>query len=109
MNRPNLHIYRKCSCGETAHDYTGRDTADGRLIFACRNCRAERIPRKRSRKEPSQMKPYLIRFQVGKSPKIHEWTRFAESVESAAQDARKAIAEEYPGKTFRVMSVWDKR
>jgi predicted SprT family Zn-dependent metalloprotease len=39
-----LTVYRKCSCGETAHDYTGRRNERGRLVYACRNCRRERVP-----------------------------------------------------------------
>lgn len=36
-------IYRKCSCGETAHDYTGRKTPDGYRLHECRNCRKVRV------------------------------------------------------------------
>jgi len=39
-----LTVYRHCGCGETAHDYTGRSSSDGRLIYACRNCGKERVP-----------------------------------------------------------------
>lgn len=45
----NVTIYRKCLCGETAHDYTGDRDASGRRVFACRNCR-RRVLVKRRRK-----------------------------------------------------------
>ncbi len=54
----NLTVYRKCPCGETAHDYKGELTArlsDGKggwdpnfggfLIYHCRNCGAEIVPK----------------------------------------------------------------
>jgi len=43
-------IYRKCPCGETAHDYDGH-VAD-RPSYKCRNCNAVRVPRKKGELEP---------------------------------------------------------
>lgn len=37
-----LTIYRKCKCGETAHDYAGLRDANGKMVYVCRNCRRER-------------------------------------------------------------------
>ena len=45
MRRGKLVVYRKCACGETAHDYTGRQNTDGYLLYACRNCYRERAPK----------------------------------------------------------------
>lgn len=34
-------IYRKCACGETAHDFRLIPTeTGGRYVYACRNCRS---------------------------------------------------------------------
>jgi hypothetical protein len=42
-----LTVYRKCSCGETAHDYTGQRDPQGWPFYACRNCRRLVTPRGR--------------------------------------------------------------
>ena len=48
-----LTVYRKCPCGETAHDYKGeltprvqgRTDIGGHLIYACRNCGRQIVPK----------------------------------------------------------------
>lgn len=43
-------IYRKCPCGETAHDYDGH--RGNRPSYKCRNCGAVRVPAKRGELAP---------------------------------------------------------
>lgn len=42
--KSNLTIYRECSCGENAHEYTGYRTPAGYKIYSCRNCYNEIVP-----------------------------------------------------------------
>lgn len=43
--RRGLTIYRKCRCGETAHDFSTHDPLwePGTTVYRCRNCRAPRV------------------------------------------------------------------
>jgi hypothetical protein len=45
MKRPAIRIYRKCSCGETAHEFTPRTANEpaNTTVFACRNCGRRRV------------------------------------------------------------------